>query len=207
MALTRERKNLSWIAREIHFFSNFACLVSSFHCFPAAQFIDRGDWLMVNIFETFGWRKIAVSYNFPCGMLFLLLAQKQVQIWGCCLSWIVSFRSPNYAQRWTLVYWNRINQHFAFWEKIYSEMEFQPLGNESLPFCRTKWFQNYIKIAFFHLSVWLIGQGGWKFCHRPGLGFWQFAVQAEKRCWAENCKILLFITDRFFKRLHVLIQY
>ena len=47
-----------------------------------------------------------------------------------------------------------------------------------------EWFQIHVKIAFVHLSVWLIGQGGWKLRHRPGFDSWQFAVQAEK-CWAE----------------------
>ena len=46
--------------------------------------------------------------------------------------------------------------------------------------------------AFFHLSVWLIGQGGWKFSSRPVLDSWQFAAQAEKWCWAGNCKFLIF---------------
>ena len=50
----------------------------------------------------------------------------------------------------------------------YWEMEFRPLGNESSPFCRTEWFHIHLKIAFSHLSVWLIGQGGWKLRRRPG---------------------------------------
>ena len=55
-------------------------------------------------------------------------------------------------------------------------MEFQPLGNESSPFCRTEWFHIHVKIAFVHPSVWLIGQGGWKL---PWFDSWQFAAQAE----------------------------
>ena len=51
-------------------------------------------------------------------------------------------------------------------------MEFRPLGNESSPFCRTEWFHIHVKMAFFHLSVWLIGQGGWKFHSRPGFDSW-----------------------------------
>ena len=105
--------------------------------------------------------------QFPCGMLFLRLAQKQVQIWGRRFSSIVGFRSPNFAQRNTLVYWNRINQHFEVWEKKYWEMEFLPLLNESSPFCRTDWFQIHVKMAFFDQSVWPIGQGGWKLYSRP----------------------------------------
>ena len=69
--------------------------------------------------------------------------------------------------------WNRINLHVGFWEKKCWKMEFQPLGHESSPFCRTKWFHIGIKIAFFHLSVCLIGQGGWKFCCRPWFYSWQ----------------------------------
>ena len=65
-------------------------------------------------------------------------------------------------------------------------------GNESSPFCRTKWFHIYVKIAFFHLSVWLIGQGGWKFCSRPWFYSWQFAAQAEKCRWAGNCQFCNF---------------
>ena len=39
----------------------------------------------------------------------------------------------------------------------------------SVPFCRTKWFHRRQKIDFFHLSVWLIGQGDWKFCWTSAL--------------------------------------
>ena len=49
----------------------------------------------INIYETFGWKKIAVSL----WMWFLRLAQKQFQIQGRHFSSIVCFRSPNYAQR------------------------------------------------------------------------------------------------------------
>ena len=58
-------------------------------------------------------------------------------------------------------------------------MEFRPLGNESSPFCRTEWFHIHVKTAFIHLSVWLIGQGGWKLRRRPGFDSWQFTAQAE----------------------------
>ena len=63
---------------------------------------------------------------------------------------------------------------FGFWEKKYREMEFQPLENESSPFCRTEWFHIHVKTAFVHLSVWLIGQGGWKLRRRPRFDSWQF---------------------------------
>ena len=89
-------------------------------------------------------------------------------IWGPRFSSIVGFRSLNFAQSYTLVYWNRINQHFGFSEKKYREMEFRPLENESSPFCRTEWFHIHVKIAFIHLSVWLIGEGGKKFRRRRG---------------------------------------
>ena len=36
------------------------------------------------------------------------------------------------------------------------------------------------KMAFFHPSVWLAGQGGWKLCRRRCFNFWQFVAQAEK---------------------------
>ena len=117
-------------------------------------------------------------------ILFLCLVQKQARIWGCCFSLIVGFRSPNFAQRNTLVYWNRKNLHFEVWEKKYRKMESWPLGNESSPFCRTEWFHINIKTEFIHLSVWLIGQGGWKLHHRPRFYSWQFETQAEKCCWA-----------------------
>ena len=64
-------------------------------------------------------------------------------------------------------------------------MEFRPLGNESSPFCRTEWFHIHPKIAFSHLRVWLIGQGGRKLGRRPGFDSWQFAAQAEKCRWAQ----------------------
>ena len=117
-------------------------------------------------------------------MLFLHLAQKQVQIWEHCFSLVLGFRSPNFAQRMILVYWNRINWHFAVWGKKYREIKFWPLGNESSPFCRTEWFHIHAKTAFIHLSVWLIGQGGWKLHSRPRFYSWQFETQAEKCSWA-----------------------
>ena len=64
------------------------------------------------------------------------------------------------------------------------------------------------KIAFLHLSVWLIGQGGCKLCHRPWLDSWQFAAQVEMERWAGNCKILSFkIYDFFSQKLDLLIQF
>ena len=121
---------------------------------------------------------------FPCGMLFLCLAQKQAQIWGRHTWSIVGFWSQNFAQIWTLVYWNKIKWHFGIevwvWEKKYWEIELQPLGNESSPFCRTEWSHIHVKMAFFYLSVWLIGQGGWKSCCRPRFHSWQFTAQAQK---------------------------
>ena len=84
-------------------------------------------------------------------------------------------------------------------------MEFRPLRNESSLFYRTEWFHIHIKLVFFHLSVWLIGQDGWKFCSRPGFDSWQFAAQIEK--WAGNCKILLFkINDFSLNTFQVLIE-
>ena len=102
------------------------------------------SWWSINIYETFGRKKIAVPY----GILFLCLAQKQVQIWGRRFSSILGFGSPNFAQRNALGDWNRINRHFGFWEKKYREMEFRPLGNESSPFCRTEWFDLHVKMIF-----------------------------------------------------------
>ena len=160
----------------------------------AAHSVDPDDRF------TFMKHLVEIKSQFPCGILFLRLTQKQpeVQIWGRCFSSIVGFRSPNFAQRNTLVYWNRINRHFEVWEKKYREMEFRPLGNESSPFCRTEWFQIHVKIAFFHLSVWLIGQGGLKFRSRPWFDSRQFKVQAEKCRWAGNCKFCNFF---IFKNL------
>ena len=40
-----------------------------------------------------------------------------------------------------------------FWEKKYREIDFLPLGNESSPLCRTKWFYILIKIAFYPLKA------------------------------------------------------
>ena len=82
MALTRERKNSSQIAREIDIFSIFAWLVptlvpmhnSSFE-FSAAQSVDPDDRL------TFMKHLVEIKSQFPCRILFLRLAQKQVWIW------------------------------------------------------------------------------------------------------------------------------
>ena len=71
-------------------------------------------------------------------------------------------------------------------------MEFLLLGNASSPFCRTEWFHVHVEIDVFHLSVWLIGQGDWKFRHRPGFDSWQFAAQAEMCRWAEIANSVFF---------------
>ena len=122
--------------------------------------------------------------------------------WGRRFSSILGFRTPNCAQRNALVYRNRINRHFGFGERKYREMEFRPLGNESSPFCRTEWFHIHVKMAFFHLSVWLIGQGSRKLRRRPWLDSWQFVAQAGKWRWAENRDSAIF----FFRKLEILIQ-
>ena len=135
MALTGKRKNPNRIAGEIKRFSIFA-------------------WLVPTLVP----KKIAVSLwnhvSVPCS--------ETDQIWGRRFSSIVVFRSPNFAQRKALVYWDRKNGHFGIWEKKYREMEYGPLGNATSPFCRTERFHVHLKIAIFHLSVWLIGPGGWK---------------------------------------------
>ena len=107
--LTREHKISSSIAREIEILSIFAGLVPTLvpkHNSMFQVFLSTICWLWwsTDIYETFGWKKL----QFPCGMLFLLLAHKQVRIWGRHISSILGFRSPNFAQRNTLVYWNRI---------------------------------------------------------------------------------------------------
>ena len=154
--------------------------------FFSSQFVVHDDrW-------TFMKHLVEIKSQFPCWILFLHLAQKQVQNWGCRFSLIVGFRSPNFAQSYTLVYWNKINQHFGFWEKKFLEMEFQPLENESSPFCRTEWFHIHVKTAFVHLSVWLIGQGGRKFHRRRWLDSWQFTAQAKMCRWEGNCKFCNF---------------
>ena len=181
-ALTRERKTSLRIAREIEtrisqfllgWSPRWSRSITWGFEFSAAQSFDLDDRF------TFMKHLVERKSHFPCGMLYLRLAQKQVQIWGRRFSSILGFRSPNFAQRNTLVYWNRINRHFGFWEKKYREMEFWPLGNESSPFCRTEWFHMHIKTAFFHLSVWLswlFGQSGRKFCLRPKFNSWQLAA-------------------------------
>ena len=96
MALARERKKPSRIAREIEIFSIFAGWVptlvpkhnSRFRAFRSTLF---WSWWSINIYETFGRKKI----SFPCEMLFLLLAQRKVQIWGRRVSSILGFRLPN----------------------------------------------------------------------------------------------------------------
>ena len=81
MALTRERKNPSRIAREIEIFSILLswsprwsrCITRGFE-FSAAQSVDHNDWL------TFKKHLVERKSQFPCGnysgMLFLRLAQK-----------------------------------------------------------------------------------------------------------------------------------
>ena len=120
--------------------------------------------------------------QFPCWILFLCLAQKQVQ--GRCFSSTVGFRSPNFAQRWTLVCWNRINWHFGFLEKKWN----LSIGKWQFIIMQNKMVAYTCKDSIFHLSVWLIGQNGhgWKFCLRLGLDSWQFAAQTEIWRWQKN---------------------
>ena len=123
------------------------------------------------------------------------------------LSSILGFRTPNFAQRNTLVCWNRIKRHSGFGRRNIRKWKFdhwrRPVENESSPFCRTKWFHIHVKMAIFHLSVWLIGRGGSKLCSRPGFYSWQCAAQAGKWCWAENCKFCNFF---LLQKLEILIQ-
>ena len=67
-----------------------------------------------------------------------------------------------------------------------------------------------MKTAFFYLSVWLIsviGPGDWKFCSRQVFNSWQFAAQAEKWCWAGNCKYLLFKIEDICLKLATQMQF
>ena len=110
---------------------------------------------------------VEIKSQFPCGILFLHLAQKQVQIWRRCVSFL---RSPNFAQRNTIVYKYRINWHFEFWKKKNWKWNFNHWeirvhhSAEQNSFI----YIQLAKIAFFLLSVWLVGQSGWKLCSRPG---------------------------------------
>ena len=63
------------------------------------------------------------------------------------------------------------------------------------PFSRTKWFYIHVKTVIFHLSVWIIGQSGWKFCSRCCFDSRQFEGQAESRRWAANCKFCHFFCE------------
>ena len=69
---------------------------------------------------------VETKLQYLCGILFLHLAQKQVQLWGHQFSSIIGFRSLNFAQSYTLVYWNRIINTLGLGEE-YQEMEFLPL--------------------------------------------------------------------------------
>ena len=64
----------------------------------------------------------------------------------------------------------------TLWRRNIRKWKFRLFKNARSPFCRTEQFHIHAKIAFFHLSVWLIGQGGWKLCRRPQFDSWQFAV-------------------------------
>ena len=93
MALTREQKNPGWITWEIEIFSIFAWSVptlvpkhkSRFRVFRSTTCLC---WWSINIYETFGRRKL----QFHCGILLVCLAQKQLQIWGRCFSSIIGCR-------------------------------------------------------------------------------------------------------------------
>ena len=66
MALTGESKNPNWIAREIEIFSIFAWLVPTLVLKHYSRFwvfcsTICWTWWSINIFETFGQKKIAVS--------------------------------------------------------------------------------------------------------------------------------------------------
>ena len=143
--------------------------------------------------------------QFPRGMLFLRLAQKQVLIWASILRmsividcWLyiaksckevnISILKQNKSTLWILgeaISGNGIS--------TIGKWKFTILENE------------IYKDSIFHLSVWLIGQGGWKFCRRAGFDSWQYASQAEKWRWAGSWKILLFQIDALWKNLIFLI--
>ena len=204
----------SRISPEIEIFSIFARLVPTlvpkqnlrFRVF--SSIICWSRW-SINIYETFDRKKIAVSFF---GILFLRLAQKQVHIGGPHLSSIIGFRSSNFAQRWTLVYWNRTNQHLEFWEKKYWEFEFWPLENESSPFCRTEWFHIHIKIALSGIEPWWQGLmqnflPPWPISQTLRWTVWGSGRKVATLLWRwkENCEFLLFELLNFLK-LDVLIQ-
>ena len=75
---------------------------------------------------------------------------------------------------------NMTNDSVMSMTKPVFEASFVRAQNGFLVFCRTNWFYIHIKTAFFPLSVWLIGQGGWKLRSGPRFNSWQFADQAEK---------------------------
>ena len=162
MALTRERKNSSRIAREIEIFSILLgwsprwsrSIMRGFE-FSVAPSVDLDDQL------TFMIHLVERKSQFPCAILFLCLGPNLrtslfVDPWlwinKLCTVEYISILKQNKSTLW-------------LWERKYRKMEFRPqnrlLGNESSPFCC--WFlQNgmvpyTLKIAFFHTSVWLAG--------------------------------------------------
>ena len=191
MALTGERKKLTQIPREIEIFSIFAWLVPTSVPkqnlrFPVFCHTICWLWWLINIYETFGAKKITVSLWNPvsapgpeigANLRTLLFVNWCLQITKLCTE-----ESNSVLKQ---------NTHFGIWEKKYLEMEFWLLGNASSPFCRTEWFPVHGKIAFFHLSVWLIGPGDWKLCYSPWFNSWQFAAQAVCR-WAEIENSVIF---------------
>ena len=62
--------------------------------------------------------------QFPCATLFLCLAQKQAQILRLRYSSIIGFWSPSFAQRWILVYWNKIIAIFAILQIAIQVLQF-----------------------------------------------------------------------------------
>ena len=74
-------------------------------------------------------------------------------------------------------------------------MEFQPLGNESSPFCRTKWFHMHIKIAFFHISVKVVGGSAVD----PGLIPGSLQLRQKSGVGQEIAKLCCLKSMNFFK--------
>ena len=166
--------------------------------FSAAQSVDHDDRL------TFMKHLVQRKSQFPCGMLFLRLAQKQVQIWGRRFSSILGFRSPNFAQRNTLEYWSRINRHFEVLGEERSGNGISTIGKWKFTIlqiqCRTEWFCIHVKTAFIHLSVWLIGGS---YAVVPGLIPGSLKLRQKSNVGQEIANLQIW---DFFK-LEILIQF
>ena len=111
----------------------------------------------MNIYETFGQQKIDIwsTEKFPVECCFCAWLGNRSKFEDIAFRQLLALdhQTLHRGEHWYTE--TALFDTFGFWEQKYREMEFQPFGSESSPFCRTKWFHIHKKIAIFHQSVWL----------------------------------------------------